>query len=57
MLRPRRQFGRPTPGQMRLTNTTIIKLKQHIISPNGPCEGFEIHVMQRVTGRKFGSHF
>jgi hypothetical protein len=42
---------------MHLTNTTIIKLKQHIISPIGPCDGFEIHAMQRVTGREFASYF
>lgn len=52
---PRRLFGIPTPSQMHLTNTTIIKLKQHIISLNGPCNGFEIHSVQRVTGREFGS--
>jgi hypothetical protein len=42
---------------MHLTNATIVKLKQHIISLNGPCNGFEIHAMQRVTGREFGSYF
>ena len=42
---------------MHPTNTTIVKLKQHIISLNGPCNGFEIHAMQRVTGREFGSYF
>jgi hypothetical protein len=42
---------------MHLTNTTIIKPKQHIISLNGVCNGFEIRAMQRVTGREFGSYF
>jgi predicted transcriptional regulator len=57
MHRPRRLLSPTAPGQVNLCNTTILRGEQHVVGGTRMSQGFQLHAMQRMTGRKFARKF